>query len=1177
MAKPSLIFHEIRLGGMPGFELDDRFTVRGLGGGLTVVHGPNGIGKTTLARAMQLLMWSDLPAGRTVHLEARASLAGAEQRRLRSGDSLSVRGADGAELDDPVPWLGQEVQNRYFIGIQDLLQREQPGRDPNEAFARAVRTQTQGVDLDEVGRRVEALESLSGRPNNDYRAVLEARQQVVRLRDLQWRNRDLEQEIGGLAAQLEDRPGRIRTREALAERVQALRLAAELLALEAPLEPFRAVEAALEPLQAHFGDAFEQRLADRAEQEAQAGRIEADLAATRADLAYLDLQAEARAADLEEARRLRRALEAAELQVAAVRARGRQAVAAREAWLASSAWLDGCDGTLPPITARMLEDAGRIAGQLEDAWATQAAWEAVAAALEPQGGAAPAGSGRLALGLLQGWLAADAQVRARVQRLDREQAGRGQRGLAWGLLAGALVLAVLAAAVPLAQGNRAPGPWLAGLAGICLAVAMALLRRTGGPEPAGEAPEAVRRYLEDRLAALGFQGPWDESRVKALTEALLDREVACADAAARQQLLATARDGADRELQRRRELLADQARGLAGLGEGPALLERKGFLGLVVHHVKELQEHREAVAQAEGDLAGATEALEACRMEADLLLERYGRREEGRHPQALDSLHGLLARALDLQGTCADLARRLPAEREKAAEARRRLEAFLAGAGGLDEAAFAALWRRWLAWTGPHGAWADKLRAVRATSFRFPETAAHLAPFLDHRETPLQVRREALAEAQALAAGELEAAGAALAALEEVQRRHTTQELLLAGFLREGALAAAIQEAEARCRGLEEARLGALAGRALDLVLARQKQLVEEQDRPEVVRLASEHFLRFTNRYELTYADGRFLARDGQLRLDPGALSDGTRVQLLLAVRLAFVEQNERVQLPIFLDEVLANADDQRADAIVRTVLQIAATGRQVFYFTAQRDELERWRQLEGAGGNPPVDLAAVRNQAVAELLPLPGRDWEPPAVPDPGGRPLLDYVRGLEGAAGPALWTPLERQHPYLALVAGDEELLAGLLRRRVLTLGNLKRVAALDPREPYPEIAATLQVLEQAQELLRRYRGRPLTAEAIQEIDLRGFGPALKTRLAGLLDEAGGDLEALFRAGLPGAFSAREEALRAWLEDHGHLVTGGLGADEIMIELRAGFRAGLAEDSPRWRAVERYVREAR
>ena len=101
MAKPSLIFHEIRLGGMPGFELDDRFTVRGLGGGLTVVHGPNGIGKTTLARAMQLLMWSDLPAGRTVHLEARASLAGAEQRRLRSGDSLSVRGADGAELDDP--------------------------------------------------------------------------------------------------------------------------------------------------------------------------------------------------------------------------------------------------------------------------------------------------------------------------------------------------------------------------------------------------------------------------------------------------------------------------------------------------------------------------------------------------------------------------------------------------------------------------------------------------------------------------------------------------------------------------------------------------------------------------------------------------------------------------------------------------------------------------------------------------------------------------------------------------------------------------------------------------------------------------------------------------------------------------------------------------------------------
>src|SRR5690606_31106452 len=80
---------------------------------------------------------------------------------------------------------------------------------------------------------------------------------------------------------------------------------------------------------------------------------------------------------------------------------------------------------------------------------------------------------------------------------------------------------------------------------------------------------------------------------------------------------------------------------------------------------------------------------------------------------------------------------------------------------------------------------------------------------------------------------------------------------------------------------------------------------------------AEEWFARFTHhRFELVVQGGSTLelrARDvrmGETRALE-ALSTATRVQLLLAVRLAFLEEAERGRetLPLFLDEVLATSD----------------------------------------------------------------------------------------------------------------------------------------------------------------------------------------------------------------------------------------------------------------------------
>jgi uncharacterized protein YhaN len=68
-------------------------------------------------------------------------------------------------------------------------------------------------------------------------------------------------------------------------------------------------------------------------------------------------------------------------------------------------------------------------------------------------------------------------------------------------------------------------------------------------------------------------------------------------------------------------------------------------------------------------------------------------------------------------------------------------------------------------------------------------------------------------------------------------------------------------------------------------------------------------------------------------------LSSGTRVQLLMAVRLAFIEEMESGhQLPLILDEILGNTDDLRASAIIDATIEICRLGRQVIYFTAQHD-----------------------------------------------------------------------------------------------------------------------------------------------------------------------------------------------------------------------------------------------
>ena len=122
------------------------------------------------------------------------------------------------------------------------------------------------------------------------------------------------------------------------------------------------------------------------------------------------------------------------------------------------------------------------------------------------------------------------------------------------------------------------------------------------------------------------------------------------------------------------------------------------------------------------------------------------------------------------------------------------------------------------------------------------------------------------------------------------------------------------------------------------------------EDAPELLKRARDWFISFTHkRYVLEISsDGLFQALDThtQQRHSLSELSDGTRVQLLLAARIAFIEHTERggPPMPLFLDEALSTTDPKRFKEIARAVLTLAQT-RQIFSLQGQ-PVCRRWPHL---------------------------------------------------------------------------------------------------------------------------------------------------------------------------------------------------------------------------------------
>lgn len=1017
-----LAFEAIEIRRFPGFERRG-FELGDLSPGINLIHGPQATGKSTLGRVVEGLLWPDTSSWTGCSLSAEARLDG-ERWQIDAEHARPRFLKDGAPVPGlPVP--GGELADRFSLALHELLRAETDPHGAAEApFARTVaRELAGGFDLEDALRELGAQEP-AGRPHKLVQAYEEAWEREERARAEQRELAHREEELDRLRE--EERAARDAARELAEVRaVLAWRGHRERAETEEGLLRDR-FPSAMELVTGDEGETLKRLERELAEAEAAVEAAREDLRRAELELGEVDLPEEGvPRAVLSALRERHKTLQELESRMAEAE--------------------DALAGF-----RRRREDARRSLGDLVAEGDPEAGLEAPAPGSVPAGGwrdvvelarKAERLRGRLAhLEAVEEWLG----PRDRPEELDRlaESVGHLRRWLrcAWatGRVAVPGVAAALALAALAAFGATAGEPrlWIVAALGAVLALWIAGAALRGHRDRAS----AAREYR-----SLGFEPPsrWRPTAVEARL-----RELEARHARARVEVEKGTRWGdleaARTRLRTQQQELAKQREELlreSGIGpEVTADLDDAPLAALV----QGLCEWREAEAQVR---------------EREAVLER--RREERR--AILTEIAGDLRRygysppkdAAALDGVLDDLQQREERRRRAREELRR-----LAGEGDDEEAGEGG------GALGRAKGRAERLRAERETLFRErgldPGDGTGLARLLELREEYLEQKRGAqrarwdlersaaeLPEREDLRdrpEADLQTLSAELARRSSREQELSNEIAVIENEVRKAKASHDLEKARAR---LEEARWDLRRKREEDegREVARElgrwlREQVSGRRRPVLMERAGALFARITRgRYGLLDPVGepptlvaREMESDRNRSLDE--LSSGVRLQLLLAVRVAFIEAQERdVRIPLVLDETLANSDERSSREIIEAVLELAREGRQVFYLTAQEDEVAKWKAaLKEAGDRPgwkEIDLARVRRLQEAGAVPRSG--WRPEArrVPPPDGLGQDDYgelleVPGIDPWEAPGrvhLWHLVEEPEALHRLLEGGFE----------------------------------------------------------------------------------------------------------------------------------------------------------
>ncbi|HUG91756.1 MAG TPA: AAA family ATPase [Planctomycetaceae bacterium] len=414
--------------------------------------------------------------------------------------------------------------------------------------------------------------------------------------------------------------------------------------------------------------------------------------------------------------------------------------------------------------------------------------------------------------------------------------------------------------------------------------------------------------------------------------------------------LRTRMPGVQRQLSAARQAWCDAVR-RTGLAETVEIREALDTW----RHVARVQETRQRLAEATAERDRQRQIVEAYRRR----ISQLGRQLHGQDAACDDPVQVLLEWGEELDGQLARAAERRRLRRE---ERRRRREArdYERQITGLETRRSALLVQGGAASREEFERRADWLTRRRETQELLELAQAEL-DVAARTEVDLAVVEEDLLAFDA--AENRESMDMINLELEDLQREAQS------AFEEQGRLKQEIHELETDRRSSRvrfdraqiEAELIDAAQRwcAIDRasrVVDRMREVFERTCQPETLAAASRYLERLTGgRYHNIWTplgQRRLSIDDGHGRsCTVEELSGGTREQLFLAVRLAMVEKlaGKGLELPMVLDDVLVNFDQARTEAAVETLVDFAAGGRQVLFFTCHRHlaELFQARGLE--------------------------------------------------------------------------------------------------------------------------------------------------------------------------------------------------------------------------------------
>ncbi len=1036
--------------------------------GVNVVYGPNASGKTTLARALRGLLWPSTLEGETApQLVGQFTVDGARWRVEIDGSRLQYQ-RDGHRATPPsLP--PPEHHDRYHLYLHDLL----AAIDGPDAFAeRIMQEAVGGYDVESAADTL-GFQTVVRRGGRDKERVEETRQALQEVRETQRALQADHRRLDRLRDDLAD-ARRARTRaQALEQAVAVAEARHDRREAKAKCDVF---PEAMERIRGDEAEQIEDLLAHKKKAAERRATAEAEIREANKRLAASPLPEDGLPDGyLEQLQASVRALETAEDALAD--ARQARAKAPREEKAAWNRLSVGMDRT--PAAAIDLPDMHAIEAHVERVESVQGRRSALdmmeELLTEKNTAAPPAEAARDGIQALIRWL--------QVPTTDASSA------VPWVLLALG-VGAALAGGILVGMSGGVPS--LATLlllvlgvlvAGTGLAVRMRATSRSDGeqsvhrrafsrtelePPPAWTRDAVVRRLqsLADRWAQAHLEETLKQERERLQTRRAPVEE--------------------EREaLERERADLADR------LGVSPEV-DGARSLRWIVERLGRWQSLYDARAAKTSEVEAAQQRVAACREAVEDQVAPYG--VDGIDDAA--RAHGVRSTLEAAQQTVRQARQRRHDARQRRKEAQ---ESYAKATAAVDD-----LYRRAGVEPGSRAALdalCDQYDAYQQAKTDAREAATRLATKREHLQSlpgydpameeaapdTLRSRRRA-AQAQADKADDLFA---------EIERIEQRVEDAQAGRDLETAYAEYRAARDTRVRQRKRDVAAAVGKVLADRIQARTR----DRDLPEVFRRARALFADVTNgRYalHLDRSERVFRATDHSTGrgLPLKALSSGTQVQLLLCVRMAFVEhQEDGLRLPLVLDETLANSDDAKANAIIDTVGTIAERGRQVVYLTAQQDEVAKWEDRLAAGST------SYRRIALADAqLPTALHGDGPPAAPvRPDVATLPDEVSvhaDVPSVIDVPPWTPREPVEAlHLWYLIEDVDRLRETLDRGLSTWGpwsylwnrgagtGAAGLAVSDPE------ARRIEAQASAVEAWRRAwhigRGRPVDRAALEATD--------------------------------------------------------------------------------------------